>query len=52
VLYDPILAYQFIYPVQTSAGGELRMTLSHPPEKVRVCVCVCVCVRACVCVCV
>jgi len=35
VLYDPILAYKFIYPVVTSAGQELQMTLTHPPEKVR-----------------
>jgi hypothetical protein len=34
-LYDPILAYKFLYPVVTSAGLELQMTLTHPPEKVR-----------------
>lgn len=33
-LYDPILAYKFIYPVVTSAGQDLQMTLTHPPEKV------------------
>lgn len=33
-LYDPILAYKFLYPVVTSAGLELQMTLTHPPEKV------------------
>lgn len=32
-LYDPILAYKFIYPVVTSEGQELQMTLTHPPEK-------------------
>jgi hypothetical protein len=36
-LYDPILAYKFIYPVVTSAGQELQMTLTHPPEKVGPC---------------
>lgn len=34
-LYDPILAYKFIYPVVTSEGQQLQMTLTHPPEKVR-----------------
>jgi hypothetical protein len=33
-LYDPILAYKYIYPTVTSQGQQLQMTLTHPPEKV------------------
>ncbi len=32
-LYDPILAYQFDYPVATQSGVPLRMVLAHVPEK-------------------
>lgn len=34
-LYDPILAYKFMYPVQTASGEQLQMVLTRPPEKVR-----------------
>ena len=40
-LYDPILAYSFIYPTVTSEGQQLQMTLTHPPEKVRAAVRAC-----------
>lgn len=33
-MYDPILAYQFIYPVVGKSGQQLQMVLTHPPEKV------------------
>lgn len=32
-LSDEILAYKFEYPTVTTSGKELRMILSHPPEK-------------------
>jgi hypothetical protein len=33
-LYDPTLAYKFLYPVQGASGEQLTMTLTRPPEKV------------------
>eukprot|EP00882_Tetradesmus_deserticola_P013060 GHRQ01013852.1.p1 GENE.GHRQ01013852.1~~GHRQ01013852.1.p1 ORF type:complete len:310 (+),score=111.44 GHRQ01013852.1:555-1484(+) len=32
-LYDPTLAYKFMYPVQGASGQQLTMTLTRPPEK-------------------
>ncbi|KAF6251169.1 lumen targeted protein [Scenedesmus sp. NREL 46B-D3] len=32
-LYDPTLAYKFMYPVQGASGKQLTMTLTRPPEK-------------------
>ena len=32
-LYDPILAYRFNYPSETTSGKPLRMVLAHEPEK-------------------
>eukprot|EP00879_Flechtneria_rotunda_P026245 GHRR01027974.1.p1 GENE.GHRR01027974.1~~GHRR01027974.1.p1 ORF type:complete len:208 (+),score=53.59 GHRR01027974.1:604-1227(+) len=32
-MYDPKLAYKFVYPVQTAAGEQLGMVLTRPPEK-------------------
>ncbi|WIA34603.1 hypothetical protein OEZ86_012923 [Tetradesmus obliquus] len=32
-LYDPTLAYKFLYPVQGASGEQLTMTLTRPPEK-------------------
>jgi hypothetical protein len=32
-LYDQILAYKFEYPTVTTSGKQLKMILSHPPEK-------------------
>ena len=59
-LSDDVLAYSFQYPVTTTSGRPLKMTLARPPEKYgkrgrsestvatgfgwAVCVCVCVCV--------
>lgn len=34
-LYDPTLAYKFMYPVQGASGKQLTMTLTRPPEKVQ-----------------
>jgi hypothetical protein len=34
-LYDPTLAYKFLYPVQGASGEQLTMTLTRPPEKVQ-----------------
>jgi hypothetical protein len=32
-LYDPILAYQYRYPVATASGKPLSMVMSRAPEK-------------------
>ncbi|KAG1664636.1 hypothetical protein FOA52_011773 [Chlamydomonas sp. UWO 241] len=33
LLSDPLLAYEYIYPVETASGKALKMTVAHEPEK-------------------